>query len=121
MSHAVREVGGEDWPTWREMRLRALADSPSAFGSTYTREVAFTEQDWRRRLAGDGVCVLVEDDGLPVGMGAGFLNTANAAARRCYERYGFAVTGETRPLREGSDEMVERMVLATSTVEAPCT
>ena len=40
---------------------------------------------------------------------------------RLTERFGFAVTGETRPLREGSDEMVERMVLATSTVEAPCT
>lgn len=166
MSYAVREVGGEDWPTWREIRLRALADSPSAFGSTYTREVAFTEQDWRRRLAGDGVCVLVEVDGLPVGMGGGFrdlpgylhvvamwvdpahrgrgvghavlrrvevwarrrglrlhldVNTTNAAARRSYERFGFAVTGETRPLREGSDEMVERMVLATSTAAAPCT
>jgi GNAT superfamily N-acetyltransferase len=166
VSHAVREVGGDDWPTWREIRLRALADSPSAFGSTYARELAFTEQDWRRRLSGDGVCVLVEDDGRPVGMGGGFpdlpgflhvvamwvdpahrgrgvghavlrgvdtwaqrrglrlhldVNTANAAARRSYERFGFAGTGETRPLREGSDEVVERMVLATSTVEAPCT
>jgi GNAT superfamily N-acetyltransferase len=166
MSHAVRELGGDDWPTWREIRLRALADSPGAFGSTYAREVAFTEQDWRRRLSGDGVGVLVEDDGVPVGMGGGFpdlpgflhvvamwvdpahrgrgvghavlrgvdawarprglrlhldVNTTNAAARRSYEQFGFVLTGETRPLREGSGEVVERMVLATSTVEAPCT
>lgn len=49
------------------------------------------------------------------------MNTANAAAHRCYERCGFAVTGESRPFREGSDEVVERMGLATSTVGAPCT
>jgi GNAT superfamily N-acetyltransferase len=49
------------------------------------------------------------------------VNTSNAAARRSYERFGFTATGETRPLRDGSDEVVERMVLATSTVAAPCT
>jgi GNAT superfamily N-acetyltransferase len=35
----------------------------------------------------------------------------NAGARRSYERYGFVATGETRPLREGAPELVERMVL----------
>jgi GNAT superfamily N-acetyltransferase len=48
------------------------------------------------------------------------VNTANAGARRSYELFGFAATGETRPLREGSEELVERMVLATSTAAAPC-
>ena len=167
MSRTVRVVGGEDWPTWREIRLRALADSPSAYGSTYAREVAFMEQDWRDRLGDrDAVGVLVEDDRVAVGMGAGFpdlpgflhvvamwvdpahrgrgvahavlcgvdtwarerglrlhldVNTTNVVARRSYERFGFALTGETRPLRDGSDEVVARMVLATSTAAAPCT
>ena len=40
------------------------------------------------------------------------MNIANTAARRSYERYGFRGTRETRPLREGSAEVVERMVLA---------
>jgi RimJ/RimL family protein N-acetyltransferase len=39
------------------------------------------------------------------------VNTTNARARAVYERYGFVATGETRPLRPGSDEIVERMVL----------
>jgi ribosomal protein S18 acetylase RimI-like enzyme len=39
------------------------------------------------------------------------VNTANAAARGVYERYGFAATGEVEPLRPGSDQTMERMVL----------
>ena len=37
--------------------------------------------------------------------------TGNSAARRFYERYGFVATGETRPLRPGSNETIERMDL----------
>jgi len=37
---------------------------------------------------------------------------ANPRARTLYERAGFVATGETRPLRDGSVKMVERMVLA---------
>lgn len=38
------------------------------------------------------------------------VSTENAPARRSYERFGFVGTGETRPLREGSTVVVERMV-----------
>ena len=153
----VREVGGEDWRVWREIRLRALQDSPDAFGSTYARELGMTEADWRRRLGDpDAVSVLAFHGTASVGMGAGFsdlpgwlhvvamwvdpgargqgvgqsilraihgwantrglrlhldVSTTNPGARRAYERYGFTVTGETRPLRDGSTELVERMVL----------
>ncbi len=48
----VREAMPDDWRTLRDLRLRALQDSPAAFGSTFEREVAFTEADWRDRLSG---------------------------------------------------------------------
>ena len=154
---SVRVLGGDDWRAWRDIRLRALRDSPDAFGSTYARELGLTEADWRRRLEDPGaVSVLVLDEGRPVGMGGGYpdlpgwlhvvamwvdpaarrrgvgrevldalqrwaggrglrlhldVSTTNPGARTAYERYGFTGTGETRPLREGSGAVVERMVL----------
>lgn len=155
----VREAGGDDWPLWRDLRLRALLDAPTAFGSTYARELAFTEPDWRDRLENpDGVVVLASHQGTPVGMGGGYQDLpgwlhvvamwvdpawrgrrvghrildgiaawadrrglrlhldvaqANPAARTSYERYGFAATGQKRPIRDGATELVERMVLPT--------
>jgi ribosomal protein S18 acetylase RimI-like enzyme len=40
------------------------------------------------------------------------VESANDAARRTYETYGFVATGETTPLREGSSRITERMLLS---------
>jgi GNAT superfamily N-acetyltransferase len=61
----------DEWERWRTIRLRSLQQDPDAFGSTYAREVAHPENDWRARLA-DGASVLAELDGVDVGLGAGF-------------------------------------------------
>ncbi|MET1059245.1 MAG: GNAT family N-acetyltransferase [Nocardioides sp.] len=150
----VRVLRPEEWRTWREIRLRSLADSPGAFGSTLAREQGYVEADWRRWL--DGVSVLATVDGVPAALGGGFrvrdgwmqvvamwtdpayrrrglavrvldivvaaaraegrrlvLDVAegNSAARNVYERYGFQATGESEPIRPGSPDRADLMVL----------
>jgi len=50
----VRETAADDWLALRDIRLAALREAPYAFGSTYEREAAFAEADWRRRIAKGG-------------------------------------------------------------------
>ena len=67
----VRRALPADWQVVRDVRLRALADSPEAFASTLAREEAFGEEDWRRRLE-HGYCFLARVGGRTVGTVAGF-------------------------------------------------
>ena len=66
----VRVLPTDEWRTWREIRLRSLAESPDAFGSTLDREQGFTEDDWRQRVG--GLAVLATVDGVPAALGGGF-------------------------------------------------
>jgi GNAT superfamily N-acetyltransferase len=58
-----------DWKIVRDLRLRALADAPEAFGSSYEREVAFPDEVWVDRAAAVANATLVcEIDGGGCGM-----------------------------------------------------
>jgi GNAT superfamily N-acetyltransferase len=50
----VRQPALEDWQALRDIRLEALRDAPSAFGSTYEREVVRGESQWRDRISRGG-------------------------------------------------------------------
>lgn len=65
----IRRLGPEESELLRSVRLRALADAPTAFGSTHEREHAFTEEEWRGRLTPEGNPTFVwEADGDVGGM-----------------------------------------------------
>ena len=75
MSDEVRIVraGPEDWVAWRDVRLAALLDAPTAFGSTYESHVGRTERQWRDRLdPSKGMACLSMLGDRVVGMAAGY-------------------------------------------------
>src|SRR5450830_43256 len=47
----VRRIHAAEGPQLRVIRLRALADDPAAFSSTYAREEMFPETSWVQRAA----------------------------------------------------------------------
>ncbi|WP_433929988.1 GNAT family N-acetyltransferase [Sorangium cellulosum] len=62
----------EEWAVWRDVRLRALADAPHAFGSTREEWENASEERWRARLELPGshnLVAYVDDE--PVGMATG--------------------------------------------------
>jgi len=63
---------------FKEVRLRALQDSPEAFGSTYAREAAFSDSEWLQRAkrwnGETGIGFLAMDDSAPCGIAGVFLN-----------------------------------------------
>jgi ribosomal protein S18 acetylase RimI-like enzyme len=63
----IRAATVADWPVCKQIRLRALADAPSAFSSTLAREAAFDDAEWQRRVE-PGTWLLAWSDGRPVGM-----------------------------------------------------
>lgn len=70
----VRQARAADWEALRELRLRALADTPDAFASTLQKEAAFPEQVWRQRAEGGrgSVNFIASENGAAIGMAAIF-------------------------------------------------
>jgi ribosomal protein S18 acetylase RimI-like enzyme len=66
----LRRLTPDDWAVLREVRLRALADSPDAFGSTLGRERDLDEKEWRGRTVRP--VWVVEVEGRAVAMGGAF-------------------------------------------------
>ncbi len=47
---SIRLLSPADWQLYRLIRLQALQTDPRSFGSNFTRENAFTNQEWQDRL-----------------------------------------------------------------------
>ena len=75
--HVRRAIAGDE-PILRALRLRALSDTPDAFGSTYERELGRTDADWQRWLSPGATFILTDDEG-PKGIVAGAHDAADPA------------------------------------------
>jgi ribosomal protein S18 acetylase RimI-like enzyme len=92
----VRRVQVDEWEALRDTRLRALAGSPDAFGTTHAEAVARPEQWWRdwteRSAAGSGQAMFLAWEGSePVGIAGAYWE----------ESYYVVVSMWTDPRRRG--------------------
>jgi GNAT superfamily N-acetyltransferase len=71
----VRELRPDEWREARDLRLRALADTPTAFLRTLAEEQAYGDDVWQERAAarGDRLSLVCEAGGELVGGAAGIL------------------------------------------------
>lgn len=69
---ALQILTPDNWRTWRELRLRALAEAPYAFGSRLEDWQHAPEAEWRKRLSLPGSHnIIASFEGNPVGMVTG--------------------------------------------------
>jgi GNAT superfamily N-acetyltransferase len=71
----VERADEGDWERVKNVRLAALAESPSAFGSTLAEEREYDEADWRDWCR-DTATFLAFQDGAPIGIAAGVTGTS---------------------------------------------
>ena len=69
----IRTLAASEWARYRDIRLRSLAESPDAFGSTLAAEQERSGPAWAARLASAAVsgrdCPLIaEQDGEVIGL-----------------------------------------------------
>lgn len=79
----LKPISVPEVDAYKATRLRALQDTPTAFGSTYAKESQLTDADWQRRVlqwnSEHSVCYLAWDHDTPCGIVASTLDSENPA------------------------------------------
>jgi ribosomal protein S18 acetylase RimI-like enzyme len=75
MQFRTRRGEPDDWPVYRDIRLRMLRESPNAYGSSYAYEVGFAEPQWRQRAGNPLLFLAVDERDEVVGTAAGLTET----------------------------------------------
>ena len=64
-------IGPQDWREFREVRLAALSEAPTVFGSSHADWVDASEPRWRARLTDVPFTVVARSEGGPIGVACG--------------------------------------------------
>jgi ribosomal protein S18 acetylase RimI-like enzyme len=108
---AIEPITLDNLAAFKAVRLRALLDTPSAFGSTYAREVAMTDAEWSLRVerwSGErGIGLLAVDGNEPCGIAGALVDEKDAT-------HGQLVSMWTDPAfrRRGVGRMLVEAIIA---------
>ncbi len=86
----IRPFAPHEWSTYRDLRLRALADSPDAFGRTLAEEQNRSDAEWSSRLAAAAdrdLPLVAEVDGEPIGLAWGRIEESNPEVANLYQMW----------------------------------
>ena len=95
-SISVVVLGPRDWRDLRAIRLEALRSEPAAFSSSYEETLAWSDEDWRRRLANPRrMHLLARAQRRPIGIVGGYLGS-DEGDESVAQVFGMYVTSEHR-------------------------
>ena len=88
----IRAFSADEWRIYRDLRLRALADSPDAFGSTLAAEAGRLDAEWARRLASGvdspvNLPLVAAVGGEPIGLACGRIATSDPDVAALYQMW----------------------------------
>ena len=116
----VRTIAPHEWSTYRDLRLRALADSSDAFGRTLPEEQDRSDAEWSNRLATGAnsswnLPLVAEVDGKPIGLAWGRIEESKPDVANLYQMW---VAPSHRRL--GAGQMLLEAVIAWARARNVC-
>jgi GNAT superfamily N-acetyltransferase len=89
---SIRPFMADEWRTYKALRLRALTDSPDAFGATLAGEEARTDTEWANRLQSGAdqrwnLALVAEVDTKPIGLAWGRIEKSNPDVANVYQMW----------------------------------
>lgn len=127
----ITTLAESEWAVYRDLRLRALKESPDAFCATYAESSKLSDYDWQIRLQGLSphldLPLVARVDGIPAGMTWARIDPAQPLVVHLFQMW---VAAEYRGLGLGRDLLLEairwsrqsgalKMVLGVTTGDTP--
>jgi ribosomal protein S18 acetylase RimI-like enzyme len=112
---SVRAFRPHEWRVYRDLRLRALADSPDAFGGTLAEGIDRPDTEWSNRLASGADTrwnfpVVAELAGEAIGLAWGRIEPSEPEAAHLYQMWV-----DPRFRRLGAGQMLLNEIIAWAT------
>jgi len=88
----LRMLVPDNWAEYKLIRLSALKESPDSFGSTYEKEVEFSDSEWLERLKTNfkgmsSMPLVAEIDGVLVGLAWGVIHHPDEKVMHIYQMW----------------------------------
>lgn len=105
MCITTRALTVDDWPEWRSLRLKALADAPAAFGSGLSEWIDAADERWRSRVRDVPLNVIAALDNEPVGQ----VSAMNGSSAESVELISMWVAPNARGMGVG-DVLIDAVI-----------